>query len=142
MIPPTNYIWGYKGKGAPKFFIGRFSSILSYLYCYSTNEQAMQVFLSFLHSSLPLKHSLGLVSASPELWVHTACGPLCCAWYARPMHLTHSKDFRKPLISLSNIFFFIPFCQNNVNPCCNNTLWKDQELSLFPSSPVICALHG
>ena len=36
-------------------------------------------------------------------------------------------------------FFFIPYYGNNDNPCYNDTLRKERELSLLPSSTVYCS---
>ena len=38
---------------------------------------------------------------------------------------------------VSSTFFFIPYYGNNDNPCYNDTLRKERELSLLPSSTVI-----
>ena len=41
-----------------------------------------------------------------------------------------------PRFYQDTIFFFIPYYGNNNNPCYNNTLGKERELSLLPSSTV------
>ena len=102
-------------------------TISSSLHCYgtssTTNEQAMQAIVPFLHTVPPPNRAyFGLISVSPELWYHTKCG---LAWYTRPVHLAHSKDFRKPLTSNSsqNDSSLFPFAvHNNSNPCFNDSL--------------------
>ena len=49
------------------------------------------------------------------------------------------KAFDKPILSLfnqNNTFYFIPCCGNNDNICYNDSVWKDRELLLLPSSTV------
>ena len=42
-----------------------------------------------------------------------------------------------PSFHQGTTFFFIPYYGNNDNPCYNDTLRKERELSLFPSSTVL-----
>ena len=53
--------------------------------------------------------------------------------------------YAETLEIVSSTFFFIPYFGNNDNPCYNDTLRKDRELSLLSSSTVFflylwCAL--
>ena len=48
-----------------------------------------------------------------------------------------------PSFHQGTTFFFIPYYGNNDNPCYNDTLRKERELSLLPSSTVhsLVSLH-